>query len=88
MRRLWKWWLAGGIKGNKRYVIFPISEALVIPFGLWFWGDRADSFLQFLTTPKMIIFLIICLVGGGPLLYILDSVFRINKKMNAGHPEK
>ncbi|GAB9259927.1 DUF5976 family putative bacteriocin [Ligilactobacillus animalis] len=83
MRRLWKWWLAGGIKENKRYVIFPLSEALAIPFGLWFWGDRETSFLQFLTTPKMIIFLIICLVGGGPLLYILDSVFRVNKKTNA-----
>ncbi|QCQ03301.1 bacteriocin [Ligilactobacillus animalis] len=80
MKRLWKWWLAGGIKGNKRYVIFPISEALAIPFGLWFGGDRETSFLQFLTTPKMIIFLIICLVGGGPWLYFLDRVFRINKK--------
>lgn len=88
MRSLWKWWLAGGIKGNKRYVIFPISEALAIPFGLWFWGNRETSFLKFLTTPKMIIFLIICLVGGGPLLYILDSAFRINKKMNADHPRK
>ncbi|MCI5941805.1 MAG: bacteriocin [Ligilactobacillus animalis] len=88
MKRLWKWWLAGGIKGNKRYVIFPISEALAIPFGLWFWGDRETSFLQFLTTPKMIIFLIICLVGGGPLLYILDSVFRVNKKMKEDHHGK
>lgn len=88
MRRLWKWWLAGGIKGNKRYVIFPLSEALAIPFGIWFWGDYEESFLQFLTMPEMVIFVSICLVDGGPLLYILDSVFKGNKKMKEDHHGK
>lgn len=81
LMKLWNWWLLGGIKGNKRYIILPILESLAIPFGIWFFGDRDDNFWQFLTTPKMIIVMVICLIGGGTLFYVLDSVVRINKKM-------
>lgn len=81
LMKLWKWWLLGGIKGNKRYILLPILESLAIPFGIWFFGDRDDNFLQFLLTPKMIIVMVICLIGGGTLFYILDSVVRFNKKM-------
>jgi len=80
LMRLWKWWLDGGIKGKKRYIILPLLESLAIPFGIWFFENREDSFLQFLTTPKMIIVMVICLVGGGTLFYVLDSAVRVNKK--------
>ena len=68
LMKLWKWWLLGGIKGNKRYILLPILESLAIPFGIWFFGE-------------MIIVMVICLIGGGTLFYILDSVVRFNKKM-------
>ncbi len=61
------------LKSNKLYV--------AIPFGILFLGNRDDNFLQFLLTPKMIIVMVICLIGGGTLFYILDSVVRFNKKM-------
>ena len=81
--KLWNWWLLGGIKGNKRYIILPILESLAILF-----GDRDDNFWQFLTTPKMIIVMVICLIGGGTLFYVLDSVVRFNEKMKDGYHGK
>lgn len=88
LMKLWNWWLLGGIKGNKRYIILPILESLAIPFGIWFFGDRDDNFWQFLTTPKMIIVMVICLIGGGTLFYVLDSVVRFNEKMKNGYHGK
>ncbi len=55
MKKLWNWWLAGGIKGKKRYVIFPLLEAEGVPFGIWLVSGREVSFLHFVTTPRMLL---------------------------------
>lgn len=71
MKKLWNWWLAGGIKGKKRYVIFPLLEAEGVPFGIWLVSGREVSFLHFVTTPRMLLFVALCLTFAAPLLYFL-----------------
>ena len=80
LMKLWHWWLQGGIKGNKRYIIFPLSEAVAIPFGIWLLTAPECSFLQYLVTPKMIVVVLVCLVGGGALLNGLDRFVETIKK--------
>lgn len=82
MKKLWKWWLAGGIKGKKRYVIFTLLEAVGVPFGLWLDSGREVSFLHFVTTPQMLLFVALCLTFAAPLLYFLDNVMGITRKMH------
>lgn len=72
LHKLWKWWLAGGIQGKKRYVIFVLLEAVGLPVSFWLSDARDQSFLEFIMMPKMLFFVTLCLVGGGPLLYLLD----------------
>ncbi len=82
MKKLWNWWLAGGIKGKKRYVIFPLLEAEGVPFGIWLVSGREVSFLHFVTTPRMLLFVALCLTFAAPLLYFLDNVMGITRKMH------
>ncbi|BDI01243.1 bacteriocin-like prepeptide [Ligilactobacillus murinus] len=74
MKKLWNWWLAGGIKGKKRYVIFTLLEAVGVPFGLWLDSGREVSFLHFVTTPQMLLFVALCLTCAAPSLYFLDNI--------------
>ncbi|WP_344694170.1 hypothetical protein, partial [Ligilactobacillus murinus] len=71
-----------GIKGKKRYVIFPLLEAEGVPFGIWLVSGREVSFLHFVTTPKMLLFVALCLTFAAPLLYFLDNVMGITRKMH------
>ena len=64
LKKLWETWLDGGfIRGKKRYVIAPVIWALLIPLGIWLFGNEEMSYLDYIQTPKMIIVTIFCLVG-------------------------
>ncbi|WP_304652680.1 bacteriocin [uncultured Ligilactobacillus sp.] len=82
MKKLWNWWLAGGIKGKKRYVILTLLEAVGVPFDLWLTSGHEVSFLHFVTTPQMLLFVALCLTCAAPLLYFLDNVMGSTKKMH------
>ncbi|EFK79557.1 hypothetical protein HMPREF9269_0527 [Ligilactobacillus salivarius ACS-116-V-Col5a] len=71
----------GFIRGKKRYVIAPVIWALLIPLGIWLFGNEEMSYLDYIQTPKMIIVTIFCLVGGSTLLYLLDTAMKVNKHM-------
>lgn len=82
LKKLWETWLDGGfIRGKKRYVIAPVIWALLIPLGIWLFGNEEMSYLDYIQTPKMIIVTIFCLVGGSTLLYLLDTAMKVNKHM-------
>ncbi|CDK36071.1 Bacteriocin-like prepeptide [Ligilactobacillus salivarius cp400] len=71
----------GFIRGKKRYVIAPVIWALLIPLGIWLFGNEDMSYLDYIQTPKMIIVAIFCLIGGSTLLYLLDTTMKVNKHM-------
>ena len=82
LKKLWNIWLDGGlIRGRKRYVIAPVIWALLIPLGIWLFGNEDMSYLDYIQTPKWIIFAVFCLVGGSTLLYLLDTAMKVNKHM-------
>lgn len=82
LKKLWETWLDSGfIRGKKRYVIAPVIWALLIPLGIWLFGNEEMSYLDYIQTPKMIIVTIFCLVGGSTLLYLLDTAMKVNKHM-------
>lgn len=82
LKKLWETWLDGRfIRGKKRYVIAPVIWALLIPLGIWLFGNEEMSYLDYIQTPKMIIVTIFCLVGGSTLLYLLDTAMKVNKHM-------
>lgn len=82
LKKLWETWLDGGfIGGKKRYVIAPVIWALLIPLGIWLFGNEGMSYLDYIQTPKMIIVTIFCLIGGSTLLYLLDTAMKVNKHM-------
>ena len=82
LKKLWETWLDGGfIRGKKRYVIDPVFWAMLIPLGIWMFGNEEMSYLDYIQTPKMIIVTIFCLVGGSTLLYLLDTAMKVNKHM-------
>ena len=82
LKKLWETWLEGGfIRGKKRYVIAPVIWALLIPLGIWLFGNEGMSYLDYIQTPKMIIVTIFCLIGGSTLLYLLDTAMKVNKHM-------
>ena len=82
LKKLWETWLDGGfISGKKRYVIAPVIWALLIPLGIWLFGNEGMSYLDYIQTPKMIIVTIFCLIGGSTLLYLLDTAMKVNKHM-------
>ena len=81
-KKLWETWLDGGfIRGKKRYVIAPVIWALLIPLGIWLFGNEGMSYLDYIQTPKIIIVNIFCLIGGSTLLYLLDTAMKVNKHM-------
>ena len=71
----------GDLVGWWRYVIAPVIWALLIPLGIWLFGNEEMSYLDYIQTPKMIIVTIFCLVGGSTLLYLLDTAMKVNKHM-------
>ena len=82
LKKLWETWLDGGfIRGKKRCVIAPVIWALLIPLGIWLFGNEDMSYLDYIQTPKMIIVAIFCLIGGSTLLYLLDTTMKVNKHM-------
>ena len=82
LKKLWETWLDGGfIRGKKRSVIAPVIWALLIPLGIWLFGNEDMSYLDYIQTPKMIIVAIFCLIGGSTLLYLLDTTMKVNKHM-------
>ena len=82
IKKLWETCVDGGfIRGKKRYVIAPVIRALLIPLGIWLFGNEGMSYLDYIQTPKMIIVTIFCLIGGSTLLYLLDTAMKVNKHM-------
>lgn len=78
IKRFWTFMLNGGfIRGNKRYIIFPPYIAVVLTLTFWLL-NQPISLLNYLKEPKTIIFIVICLVFGGPCIYFLDKVFGKN----------
>ena len=49
LKKLWETWLDGGfIRGKKRYVIAPVIWALLIPLGIWLFGNEGMSYLDYI----------------------------------------
>ena len=82
LKKLWNIWLNGGfIRGNKRYVIFPIIMAIGLPLSMWLSDNEGMSYLEYIQKPKWIMFAVFCLVSGSTLLYLFDTAIKVNKHM-------
>ncbi|WP_338419337.1 bacteriocin [Ligilactobacillus salivarius] len=72
-------------KKKNRYIIFSINLAIFIPLGIWlgdwFGNSTRIPFLEFISTPQMIVIAIFCLISSDPLLYVVDTLIKVNKHL-------
>lgn len=60
MRKLWKWWLAGGVNEGVKGKKFILLDIILIPFMTWLSSDRDVSLLYFMVI-SLLLFVVFCL---------------------------
>ncbi|MBC6925434.1 hypothetical protein B6U43_08950 [Ligilactobacillus salivarius] len=62
-----------------------MNLAIFVPLGIWLgdWLGNSASipFLEFISSPKMIMIAIFCLISSSPLLYVVDTLIKVNKHL-------